>query len=201
MSILAYYPCISKENKLYIFSEDYAFHSEEEAKNVPPLDKAIKVMEFPRQKKKPHRCIADFFANDRLDVIAFSFASAGLKLTPYESELYKDSKFTEYYQVHGLGVELAEALAEVIHKQARLDLDIVPKEGHTLNDVQMKQYIGCRYSPGYAACPDLAQNRDIFDLLNPEELGIELSETFQIHPEQSTVAIIVPHHKANYYNI
>ena len=201
IAIYAYYPCISKGDKLYIFSEEYAFHSEQEAKNIPPLEKAIKVMQFPRQKKKPHRCIADFFANDRLDVVAFSFASAGLKLSPYEAELYKQSKFTEYYQVHGLGVELAEALAEVIHKQVRLDLDIVPKEGHTLNDVQMKQYVGCRYSPGYAACPDLEQSRDMFDLLNPQEFGIELSETFQIHPEQSTCAIIVPHHKANYYNI
>ncbi len=201
IAIYAYYPCISKDNKLYIFSTEYAFHSQEEAKNIPPLEKAIKVMEFPRQKKKPHRCIADFFANDRLDVVAFSFASAGLKLTPYESELYKHNKFTHYYQVHGLGVELAEALAELIHKQVRLDLDIVPKEGHTLHDIQMKQYIGCRYSPGYAACPDLEQSRDMFDLLNPEEFGIELSETFQIHPEQSTCAIIVPHHKANYYNV
>ncbi|WP_419774234.1 methionine synthase [Halarcobacter sp.] len=201
IAIYAYYPCISKGNKLYIFSEEYAFHSEEEAKNVPPLEKAIKVMEFPRQRKKPHRCIADFFANDRLDVVAFTFASAGLKLSPYEAELYKDSKFTEYYQVHGLGVELAEALAEVLHKQVRLDLDIVPKEGNTLHDVQMKQYIGCRYSPGYAACPDLEQSRDMFDLLRPEEFGIELSETFQIHPEQSTCAIVVPHHKANYYNV
>lgn len=201
IAIYAYYPCISKGDKLYIFSEQYAFHSEEEAKNVPPLEKAIKVMQFPRQKKKPHRCLADFFANDRLDVVGFTFASAGLKMTPYESELYKKSEFTKYYQVHGLGVELAEALAEVIHKQVRLDLDIVPKEGNTLNDVQMKQYVGCRYSPGYAACPDLEQNRDMFDLLNPEEFGIELSETFQIHPEQSTCAIVVPHHKANYFNI
>lgn len=201
IAIYAYYPCISKENKLYIFSEEYAFHSLEEAKNIPPLEKAIKVMEFPRQRKKPHRCIADYFANDRLDVVAFTFASAGLKLSPYEAELYKDSKFTEYYQVHGLGVELAEALAEVLHKQIRLDLDIVPKEGNTLHDVQMKQYVGCRYSPGYAACPDLEQSRDMFDLLKPEEFGIELSETFQIHPEQSTCAIVVPHHKAKYYNV
>ena len=65
----------------------------------------------------------------------------------------------------------------------------------------MKQYVGCRYSPGYAACPDLAMNRDIFDLLNPEEFGIELSETFQMHPEQTTCAIVVPHKDANYYNI
>ena len=201
IAIYAYYPCISWDNKIYIFDKKYLFNSLEEAKNVPPLSEAIKVLEFPRQKRKPFRCIADFFANDRLDVIAFTLASAGLKISDYERSLYDKGEFTKYYQVHGLGVELAEALAEVLHKQIRLDLDIVPKEGHTLNDVQMKQYVGCRYSPGYAACPDLAMNRDIFDLLNPEEFGIELSETFQMHPEQTTCAIVVTHKEANYYNI
>ncbi len=201
IAIYAYYPCISNDNKLYIFDKKYLFNNLEESKNVPPLSEAIKVLEFPRQKRKPFRCIADFFANDRLDVVAFTLASAGLKITDYERSLYDKGEFTKYYQVHGLGVELAEALAEVLHKQVRLDLDIVPKEGHTLNDVQMKQYVGCRYSPGYAACPDLAMNRDIFDLLNPEEFGIELSETFQMHPEQTTCAIVVHHKEANYYNI
>jgi len=201
IAIYAYYPCISHDNKLYIFDKKYLFNSLEQAKNVPPLEEAIKVMEFPRQERKPFRCIADYFANDRLDVVAFTLASAGLKVADYEREYYNRGEFTKYYQIHGLGVELAEALAEVLHKQVRLDLDIVPNEGHTLNDVQMKQYVGCRYSPGYAACPDLAQNRDIFDLLNPEEFGIELSETFQMHPEQTTCAIVVPHHEAKYYNI
>ncbi|MBP9490650.1 MAG: methionine synthase [Aliarcobacter sp.] len=201
IAIYAYYPCISHDNKLYIFDKKYLFNSLEESKNVPPLSEAIKVLEFPRQKRKPFRCIADFFANDRLDVVAFTLASAGLKISDYERSIYDKGEFAKYYQVHGLGVELAEALAEVLHKQIRLDLDIVPKEGHTLNDVQMKQYVGCRYSPGYAACPDLAMNRDIFDLLNPEEFGIELSETFQMHPEQTTCAIVVTHKEANYYNI
>ena len=201
IAIYAYYPCISHDNKLYIFDKKHLFNSLEEAKNVPPLSEAIKVLEFPRQKRKPFRCIPDFFANDRLDVIAFTLASAGLKISDYERSIYDKGEFTKYYQVHGLGVELAEALAEVLHKQIRLDLDIVPKEGHTLNDVQMKQYVGCRYSPGYAACPDLAMNRDIFDLLKPEEFGIELSETFQMHPEQTTCAIVVTHKEANYYNI
>ena len=201
IAIYAYYPCISHDNKLYIFDKKYLFNTLEESKNVPALSEAIKVLEFPRQKRKPFRCIADFFANDRLDVVAFTLASAGLKISDYERSLYDKGEFTKYYQVHGLGVELAEALAEVLHKQVRLDLDIVPKEGHTLNDVQMKQYVGCRYSPGYAACPDLAMNRDIFDLLNPEEFGIELSETFQMHPEQTTCAIVVTNPEANYYNI
>jgi 5-methyltetrahydrofolate--homocysteine methyltransferase len=201
IAIYEYFPCISHDNKLYIFDKKYLFNSEDEAKNVPPLEEAIKVFDFPRQKRKPFRCIADFFANDRLDVVAFTLASAGLKITDFERSLYADGQFSKYYQVHGLGVELAEALAEVLHKQVRLDLDIVPKEGHTLQDVQMKQYVGCRYSPGYAACPDLAQNRDIFDLLDPEKFGIELSETFQMHPEQTTCAIVVPNKEAKYYNI
>lgn len=201
IAIYAYYPCISHDNKLYIFDKKYLFNSLEESKNIPPLSEAIKALEFPRQKRKPFRCIPDFFANDRLDVVAFTLASAGLKITDYERSLYDNGEFTKYYQVHGLGVELAEALAEVLHKQIRLDLDIVPNEGHTLNDVQMKQYVGCRYSPGYAACPDLAMNRDIFDLLNPEEFGIELSETFQMHPEQTTCAIVVTNPEANYYNV
>lgn len=199
---MAYYPCISHDNKLYIFdAKKYGFNSLEEAKNVPPLKEAIKVLEFPRQRRKPFRCIADFFANDRLDVVAFTLATAGLKITSYERKLYDEGKFTEYFQVHGLGVELAEACAEMVHKQVRLDLNIVDKEKPTLKDVRMKQYQGCRYSPGYAACPDLSMNRDIFDLLKPEDFGIELSETFQIHPEQSTVAIIVPNKEAKYFNV
>jgi 5-methyltetrahydrofolate--homocysteine methyltransferase len=201
IALYAYHPCISRENKLYVFDTKYLYNNQEEAQNIPPLEEAIEVFEFPRQEKKPHRCIADFFANDRLDVVTFTLASAGLAMSPYERELYDAGKFTDYYHVHGLGVELAEAAAEVIHKQIRLDLDIVANEGHTLQDVQMKQYTGCRYSPGYAACPDLEMNRQIFNILNPEEFGIELSETFQMHPEQTTCAIIVPHKDAAYYNI
>ncbi len=201
IAIYAYYPCVSHDNKLYIFDKKYLYNNLDEAKKIPLFDKAIKVLEFPRQKVKPHRCLADYFANDRLDVVTFTLASSGLKITDYERGLYEENKFLEYFQIHGLGVELAEALAEVIHKQVRLDLNIVSKEGHTLKDVQMKQYTGCRYSPGYAACPDLAMNRDVFDLLNPEEFGIELSETFQMHPEQTTCAIVVTHPEAKYYNV
>ncbi len=158
------------------------------------------MFEFPRQSKSPHRCIADYFSSTKLDVVAFSCVSSGLKISDYERALYDEGKFQDYYHVHGLGVELAEALAEIVHKQVRLDLGIVQNEGTSLKDVQMKKYVGCRYSPGYAACPDLELNRLIFDLLSPEEFGITLSETYQMHPEQTTCAIIVPHKEAIYYN-
>jgi 5-methyltetrahydrofolate--homocysteine methyltransferase len=98
-------------------------------------------------------------------------------------------------------VELAEALAEIVHKQIRLDLGIAENEGHSLRDVRMKRYTGCRYSFGYPACPALEDTRVIFDLLKPEEFGIELSETFQIHPEQSTTAIVMHHREALYFNV
>jgi 5-methyltetrahydrofolate--homocysteine methyltransferase len=185
--LYSYFYCKSEDTKLHIYDE--------EQKNI------LKTFDFPRQGVYPHRCLSDYFSSDKFDTVAFSFVSSGLKITDFEKNIYDQGNFVRYYQVHGLGVELAEACAELVHKQVRLDLNIVDKEKPTLSDVRMKQYQGCRYSPGYAACPDLAMNRDIFDLLKPEEFGMELSETFQIHPEQSTVAIIVPNKEAKYFNI
>ncbi len=187
IALYGYFYCKADDTKLYIYDETKT--------------KILTTFDFPRQGKSPHRCLADFFKSDDFDVVAFTLASAGHKITSYERALYDEGKFTEYYAVHGLGVELAEATAEILHKQIRLDLNIASKEKPTINDVQMKQYQGCRYSPGYAACPDLSQNRQIFDLLKPEDFDITLSETYQIDPEQSTVAIIVPNKKANYFNI
>ena len=185
--LYSYFYCKSEDTKLHIYDN--------EKQNI------IKTFDFPRQGASPHRCLSDYFTSDNFDTVAFSFVSSGLKITDFEKKIYDEGSFTRYYQVHGLGVELAEACAEMVHKQVRLDLNIVDKEKPTLTDVRMKQYQGCRYSPGYAACPDLAMNRDIFDLLKPEDYGIELSETFQIHPEQSTVAIIVPNKEAKYFNV
>jgi len=185
--LYSYFYCKSEDTKLHIYDS--------EKQNI------IKTFDFPRQGASPHRCLSDYFSSDSFDTVAFSFVSSGLKITDFEKDIYDNGEFVRYYQVHGLGVELAEACAEMVHKQIRLDLNIVDKEKPTLNDVRMKQYQGCRYSPGYAACPDLSMNRDIFDLLKPEDYGIELSETFQIHPEQSTVAIIVPNKEAKYFNV
>ncbi|MEA3384617.1 MAG: methionine synthase [Campylobacterota bacterium] len=187
ITLYGYFYCKSNDTVLEVYDND--------KKNI------IASFDFPRQGKAPHRCLADYFKSDEFDTVAFSFVSSGLNITDYEKAIYDKGEFTKYYQVHGLGVELAEALAEVVHKQVRLDLNITNDEKPTLSDVKMKNYQGCRYSPGYAACPDLSMNREIFNLLNPEEFGIELSETFQIHPEQSTVAIIVPNKEAIYFNI
>jgi 5-methyltetrahydrofolate--homocysteine methyltransferase len=202
--IYGYWPCRSDDNTLLIFDESEGYNSQSEI-NREPLDKvigrAIEQFTFPRQSKEPHRALSDFFHRERHDVVAFTCVSAGAKLSDAEREIYDRGDYTEYYQFHGLGVELAEALAEIAHKQIRLDLSISDGEGSKLSDVQMNRYQGSRYSFGYAACPDLELNRPLFNLLRPEEFGIELSETFQIHPEQSTSALVVYHPSATYYNV
>ncbi len=202
--IYGYWPCRSDDTSLLIFDESEGYFSDSEI-NREPLDhvmgRAKEIFTFPRQSKQPHRALSDFFHSDRHDVLALTCVSAGAKISDAERVIYDAGNYTEYYQFHGLGVELAEALAEIAHKQIRLDLNIAESEGVSLADVQMNKYQGSRYSFGYAACPDLELNRPLFNLLKPEEFGIELSETFQIHPEQSTSALVVYHPNATYYNV
>jgi len=202
--IYGYWPCRSDDNTLLIFDESEGYNSEDEINRESlehVMGRATKQFTFPRQSKQPHRALSDFFHAERHDVLALTCVSAGGRISEAEREIYERGNYTEYYQFHGLGVELAEALAEIAHKQIRLDLNISQGEGSSLADVQMNKYQGSRYSFGYAACPDLELSRPLFDLLKPEEFGIELSETFQIHPEQSTSALVVYHPSATYYNI
>jgi 5-methyltetrahydrofolate--homocysteine methyltransferase len=203
--IYGYYPVRSNDQELLVFDESEGWNVDGNANSEPfseVLGRAKYAFSFPRQGRKPHRALSDFFRHDRHDVLAITCVSAGSKFSAYEKELYDAGKYLEYNMVHGFSVELAEALAEVAHKQIRMDWGILAEdEGATLRDVRMRRYQGSRYSFGYAACPDLEQSRIIFDLLKPEEFGIELSETFQIHPEQSTTALVVHHGKASYYAV
>jgi 5-methyltetrahydrofolate--homocysteine methyltransferase len=200
--IYGYYPCRSDKNKLYILDEKRGYFSQEQVnKEALHVKDICFTLDFPRQAKKPHRCLSDYFSSQRDDIVAFTCVSAGSKLSEYEKELYDAGNFKEYHLIHGLGIELAEALAEIVHKQIRLDLGIAENEGHALKDVKMRAYHGCRYSFGYPACPELSDTKVIFELLKPEEFGIELGETFQIHPEQSTTAMVVHHKEAMYFNV
>ncbi|WP_310439284.1 methionine synthase [Sulfuricurvum sp.] len=203
--IYGYYPVRSSDQEILIFDESCGWNIDANA-NRQPLEEVIGnakyVFEFPRQRKAPHRALSDFFTHKRDDVLPLTCVSVGDKFSEYEKELYANNEYLEYNLVHGFGVELAEALAEVAHKQIRLDLNIASDdEGFSLRDVRLNRYAGARYSFGYPACPDLEPSRIIFDLLKPEEFGITLSETFQIHPEQSTTALVVHHKEASYYSV
>ncbi len=203
--IYGYYPCRSDDGELFVFDEVEGWNSENQINKEPLKDisgRAVGVFSFPRQRRKPYRALSDFFRHDRHDLVALTCVSAGSKISEYEREFYDKGEYLEYNLIHGVGVELAEALAEIAHKQIRLDLGIASEdEGFTLKDVRMNRYRGARYSFGYPACPDLEQNRVLFDILHPEEFGIKLSETFQMHPEQTTSAIVVHHPNATYYAV
>jgi 5-methyltetrahydrofolate--homocysteine methyltransferase len=203
--IYGYYPCRSDDQELFVFDPAEGWHKESDVNREPLKEivgRAEAVFNFPRQRRKPYRALSDFFRRDRHDVIAMTCVSAGPKFSAYEKELYDAGEYLEYNMVHGFSVELAEALAEVAHKQIRIELGRLGEgEKPNLRDVRMNRYPGARYSFGYPACPDLEQNRPLFDLLRPEEFGIELSETFQIHPEQSTTALVVHHPSATYYAV
>ncbi len=204
VQLYGYFPCRSDGDTLLIFDQSEGWFSESEI-NKEPLnevrDRAIHKIKFPRQTRKPYRCLSDYFRSDRHDVVALTLASAGAKFTELEQKLYNEGKFTEYHHLHGLSVDLAEALAEVLHKQIRLELGVAKNEGDTLRDVRLTRYTGARYSFGYAACPNLEDNKIIFDLLKPQEFGVTLSQTYQMHPEQSTSAIVVYHKEALYFSI
>ena len=204
VQLYGYFPCRSDGDTLLIFDESEGWFNKNEI-NREPLEvvrkRAIHKIKFPRQGRKPYRCLSDYFESNRHDVVGFTLASAGAKFSEYEKVLYDEGKFTKYHHLHGISVDLAEALAEVLHKQIRVELGIATDEGNSLRDVKLTRYQGARYSFGYAACPNLEDNKIIFDLLKPEEFGVTLSEAFQMHPEQSTSALVVHHKEALYYSI
>jgi 5-methyltetrahydrofolate--homocysteine methyltransferase len=204
VAIYGYYPVRAEGEELLIFGENEGWVKDEDA-NCEDLHavrcRANKVLSFPRAHKTPRRSIPDYFRSDRHDVLAMSIVSVGDKLAKYEKELFDAGKYHEYYLVHGLAVELAEAMAEMVHKRVRIELGILRNESVDINEVKMTGYHGCRYSFGYPSCPDLEMNRALFELLRPEEYGVTLSETCQIVPEASTSAIIVHHSDAQYFNI
>ncbi len=186
-----YFPCQSIENDLVIYShEDF---STERCR-----------ISFPRQVADKRRCIADYFlpkSTGRMDVVGFHVVTVGSLASEKCQELFKSDQYTDYLHFYGLSVETAEALAEYWHKRIRQELGIGSQDGATIEDLFRQTYHGSRYSFGYPACPNLEDQRQIFDLLQPEKIGVSLSSEFQLVPEQSTSAIIVHHPDSCYYSI
>ena len=125
----------------------------------------------------------------------------GRRASEHSHELFTSDNYRDYLLFHGLSVESAEALAELWHKRIREELGIADADAKDLTKLFHQGYQGSRYSFGYPACPNLEDQTKIFELLQPERIGVELSEEFQLNPEQSTSAIIVHHPEAKYFNI
>jgi 5-methyltetrahydrofolate--homocysteine methyltransferase len=159
---------------------------------------------FPRQPAGKHLCLADFFASKdsgKMDVVAFHLVTVGRRASEYSHELFKADNYSDYLYFHGLSVESAEALAELWHKRIREELGIAGADSPELTRLFKQEYQGSRYSFGYPACPRLEDQEKLFALLNPSRIDVELSEEFQLEPEQSTSAIIVHHPEAKYFSI
>jgi 5-methyltetrahydrofolate--homocysteine methyltransferase len=159
---------------------------------------------FPRQIARKRWCLSDFFRpveSGEMDVLAMQCVTAGPDVAPYEKRLFEQGDFTEYLYIHGIGVQMAEALAEMWHKRIRQELGIADRDGSSMRDIFACHFQGCRYSFGYPACPDLQDEEKLFALLDPARIGCTLSESWMIQPEQSTSAIIVHHPEARYFNV
>lgn len=192
--VYGYWPCNRDGDDVVIFDPDN--HARQ-----------IERFSFPRQKKNARRCISDFFrplesANGTgRDVIGMSCVTMGPQVTQRARALFDNGEYAEYLYLHGLGVEAAEALAELWHRRMRVELGIAGDDATDVKDLFTQHYQGSRYSFGYPACPDMSDQARLFRLLRPDRIGCELTENWQIDPEQSTSAIIVHHRQAKYFNV
>lgn len=133
-------------------------------------------------------------------MVGLQVVTMGSKIGEATAELFESNSYRDYLELHGLSVQLAEALAEYWHARVRTELGIAADDPGSMDGMFRTEYQGCRYSLGYPACPDLEDRAKIADLLQPERIGVQLSEEFQLHPEQSTDAIVLHHPEATYFN-
>ncbi len=159
---------------------------------------------FPRQAKEGGLCIADFFrdvGDNERDVIGLQAVTMGPRASEVAREWFGENRYQDYLYLHGLSVEMAEAMAEYTHKRIRAELGFAGEEARDIEALLQQGYRGSRYSFGYPACPNLADQRQLLALLNAEEIGLSLTDEDQLDPEQSTSAIVVTHPQAKYFSV
>ncbi|MFF9067938.1 methionine synthase [Streptomyces sp. NPDC014891] len=186
--VYGWFPCVSKGDDLIVLDEDGGERTR---------------FTFPRQQRGRRLCLADFHrAEDsgEIDAVALQVVTVGSRIGEETARLFAADAYRDYLELHGLSVQLAEALAEYWHARVRAEWGIGGSDPAGLDGMLRTEYQGCRYSLGYPACPDLEDRAKIAALLRPERIGVELSEEYQLHPEQSTDAIVVHHPEASYFN-
>ena len=194
--VYGYFPAYSEGNTLVVLDENGAA---ERARFT-----------FPRQRQERRLCLADFFqprgANGELDVVSLQLVTVGQPISEYTAKMFARNEYRDYLEVHGLSVQLTEALAEYWHRRIRAEWKLPNGTTVGANDpadlagMLKNDYRGCRYAFGYPACPDLEDRAKTVALLDAGRIGVTLSEEFQLEPEQSTDAIITHHPDANYFN-
>jgi 5-methyltetrahydrofolate--homocysteine methyltransferase len=199
--IYGYFPAVAESDSLIVLTE-------------PRPDAAERCrFTFPRQRRDRRLCLADFYrpraaalAAGEVDVLPLQLVTMGQPIADYAAELFAKDAYRDYLEVHGLGVQLTEALAEYWHQRIRQQLRfpsgeaVAEDDPDDVEDFFKVRYRGARYSLGYGACPELEDRAKIVALLRPDRIGVTLSEEFQLHPEQSTDAIVAHHPEAKYFN-
>lgn len=191
--VYGYFECNSDGDDLIIYDP-----------GKPSAKRELERFTFPRQPERRRLCISDFFRpveSGETDVIAMHCVTMGQRASEAAQELFKSNRYQDYLYLHGLGVETAEALAEFWHKRIRQELGIAAQDSPRIKELFTQHYRGSRYSFGYPACPNMADQEILFRLLQPQRIGCSLTENWQIDPEQSTSAIIVHHPEAKYFNV
>jgi 5-methyltetrahydrofolate--homocysteine methyltransferase len=186
--VYGYYPCVSEGDDLVVLHEDGTERHR---------------FTFPRQRHGRHLCIADFFRSresGETDVLGLQLVTMGPRIAEVTGDLFARDAYRDYLELHGLSVQLTEALAEYWHMRMRAELGFGGEDPERPEDFFDLRYRGARFSFGYGACPDLEDRAKLVDLLGPERIGVKLSEEFQLHPEQSTDAIVIHHPEAKYFN-
>jgi len=187
-----YFPCYSEGNDLVIL------HHEAPEKGNERLR-----FTFPRQSRDRRLCLADFCRgkdSGEIDVVSFQIITMGQSISDAINKLFTQNLYREYLELHGLSVQLTEALTEMWHARTREELGFSSEDNPDFDEILNQGYRGSRYSFGYPACPDLSQQVQLMSLLEPEKIGVSLSEEFQLHPEQSTTSIVLHHPEAKYFN-
>ena len=190
--VYGYFPCYSEGNDLVVLHHDGPDKGTERVRFT-----------FPRQTRDRRLCLSDFFRSKEsgeVDTVAFHVVTMGQSVSEATAKLFDANNYREYLELHGLSVQLTEALAEHWHARIREEMGFSAEDSSNLPEILDQGYRGSRYSFGYPACPDLEQQVQLCELLEPGRIGVELSEEFQLHPEQSTSAIIVHHPEAKYFN-
>ncbi len=188
--VYGYWPCYSEGNDLVVLDPER--QSDEIARFM-----------FPRQQRDRFLCLADFFRpkdSGELDVVGFHLVTMGERVSEVAGALFAENAYRDYLELHGLSVQLTEALAEYWHARVRDELGFAGEDAEEVEKLFRQSYRGSRYSFGYPACPDLEDRATLVRLLRPERIGVELSEELQLHPEQSTDALVVHHPEAKYFN-
>ncbi len=188
-AIYGYWKCAGQGNDLVLFEED-------------GVTEAAR-FNLPRQPKEDGECIADFVTDieDGRDVIGMQVVTVGQKASDVAREWFEENRYQDYLYLHGLGVEMAEAMAEYVHKRIRAEWGFAGEDDRDIEKMLQQGYRGGRYSFGYPACPRLEDQAPLLKLLRAERIGVDLSDEWQLHPEQSTSAIVLHHPRAKYFSV